>query len=69
MNKFIPDQIVRVSAQLQEQHALDSLLPFLFSFSFSFFETTFIYDQPERLSSGHMGFRRQCYSREVRRIA
>lgn len=58
MSKIIPDQIVWVSIQWEEQCALNSSLSlgwgYVLGFLFCLFETTFIYDQPERLNNGHM---------------
>jgi hypothetical protein len=47
MVKIIPKQIIRALVQLEEQH--QSLL-----LVWSVIETSFIYDQLERLNSGHM---------------
>lgn len=56
MSKIIPYQI-RASTQLEEQYSLSSQLTAVGGFG-GFFEATFVYDQPERVNSGHMGFGR-----------
>ena len=58
MSRIVADQIVRASIQLEGRCELDTSLTFgrvFVCFCFSFFEATFINDQPKRLNRGCMG--------------
>lgn len=55
MSKIIPYQI-RASTQLEKQYSLSSSVHCCWRVWGVFFEATVVYDQPERVNSGHMGF-------------